>query len=413
VGAIMGPDWANLPWVPLLEALCQLDRPADLMRAGLVCRAWHAASAHNRPWRHLCFRDWRATALPQPEPAASSSSPSSFKELYAQLAREHGAYRHLYARTHDMWEAYETWLSAHAPRISLEPPAALQEIELLEAELGYSLPPEMKCALRMHNGQNWEGPGLLGGYSFYDHKVELRLIGVTIMRHVVSQFKRVPLHEWLSKSCPIAFSNRHKFVVVLMEDVEGQGRRGNVVVTTSDMNNTIVIAKDYTQYISSHLSKLQQGLYKVDPKSGGINLFPLPGARGVGVATTRNITVEAAPLFIEEMAELGRTANNYLWAYQIRMHMPSDCSARPCQLRSRRWEITDGNGNREVVEGQGVVGMFPVMEPGAFFQYESCCQLNTASGHMEGHFVMEDLETHESFEIVVPRFEFFRPEPIW
>jgi len=79
VGAIMGPDWANLPWVPLLEALCQLDRPADLMRAGLVCRAWHAASAHNRPWRHLCFRDWRATALPQPEPAASSSSPSSFK----------------------------------------------------------------------------------------------------------------------------------------------------------------------------------------------------------------------------------------------------------------------------------------------------------------------------------------------
>lgn len=54
-----GDGWAALPWVPLLEAFSLLDRPSHLARAGLVCRAWHAAATDNRVWRRLCQRDWR------------------------------------------------------------------------------------------------------------------------------------------------------------------------------------------------------------------------------------------------------------------------------------------------------------------------------------------------------------------
>lgn len=65
----------------------------------------------------------------------------------------------------------------------------------------------------------------------------------------------------------------------------------------------------------------------------GIDLFPLAGARGVGVASTRGITVEAAPMFIPEQSTPESTPPSYIWAYQIRMHMPNDCVARPSQAR--------------------------------------------------------------------------------
>jgi hypothetical protein len=65
---------------------------------------------------------------------------------------------------------------------------------------------------------------------------------------------------------------------------------------------------------------------------GQISLFPQPGARGVGVATTHGITVEAAPLFVPEKSSLASNPPSYFWAYQIRMYMPADCSARSSKV---------------------------------------------------------------------------------
>ena len=58
------------------------------------------------------------------------------------------------------------------------------------------------------------------------------------------------------------------------------------------------------------------------------------------------------------------------------------------QLQSRRWVITDGNGEVQVVEGPGVVGEQPVLEPGMAFEYTSYCPLTTTFGTMHGHYVM-------------------------
>jgi ApaG protein len=51
------------------------------------------------------------------------------------------------------------------------------------------------------------------------------------------------------------------------------------------------------------------------------------------------------------------------------------------------------------------------MYPGADFQYESCCPLQSSTGHMEGSFRMKRLD-NSSFDAIVPRFEFVVPTVI-
>lgn len=410
-----GDGWAALPWVPLLEAFSLLDRPSYLAHAGLVCRAWHAAATDNRVWRRLCQRDWRIRR-PFGASQANSAEGVDFKRLYGEMVQEHGEYRALYAGVSDMWEAYEKWLAAKLPQITLMPAATPEAVRQLEEVLGAELPLEMKCSLRIRNGQNLitNLSGLLGGYSFYDHRVEMQLLGVndirllsdTITRHVQND----PLFpQWLAKACPIARSRfMGKIVFVLLHDLEGHGSRGNVVACSEDYQHTFLLARDYTSYLSDHLANLTKGLYKLDEKCQ-INLFPQPGARGVGVATTHGITVETSPLFVPEKSSLRSDPPSYFWAYQIRMHMPADCSARSSQLKSRHWVITSADGQVQEVRGRGVIGLFPVMEPGAYFEYESCCPQPAPHGTMKGSFTMEYLDSHEEFEVVVPEFEFFLP----
>jgi uncharacterized protein affecting Mg2+/Co2+ transport/cell wall assembly regulator SMI1 len=330
------------------------------------------------------------------------------------MVQEHGEYRALYAPTSDMWEAYERWLTTHAPLITLTPAATSEGVSQLEEVLAAELPLDMKCALRIRNGQSLNRlPGLLGGYSFYDHRVEMQLLGVSEMRLFSESITRhvrddPQFPRWLTKVCPVARSrSMGKIVFVLMQDLEGHGSRGNVIANSEDYKHTFLLAQNYTSFLTEHLANLVNGVYKVN--KGQISLFPQPGARGVGVATTHGITVEAAPLFVPEKSSLASNPPSYFWAYQIRMYMPADCSARSSQLKSRHWVITSGDGQVQDVRGRGVIGLYPVMEPGAYFEYESCCPQPTPRGTMRGSFIMEYQDSHEEFEVVVPEFEFFLP----
>ena len=60
-------------------------------------------------------------------------------------------------------------------------------------------------------------------------------------------------------------------------------------------------------------------------------------------------------------------------------------------------------GDQEV-EGEGVVGVQPRLEPGEVHEYESYCVLRSPEGHMEGYYelVRDDGAT---FRAEIPRFE--------
>lgn len=46
-------------------------------------------------------------------------------------------------------------------------------------------------------------------------------------------------------------------------------------------------------------------------------------------------------------------------------------SSSTVTIKGRKWVVTDSDGQRLVVEGDGVVGEFPRLEPGEHFSYNS------------------------------------------
>jgi len=79
------------------------------------------------------------------------------------------------------------------------------------------------------------------------------------------------------------------------------------------------------------------------------------------------------------------------------------------QLLRRHWLITDSLGAQREVEGKGVIGLQPVLEPGDIHTYDSWCPLATAIGQMEGSFLMLNADTQLTFKAKVPRFHLVSP----
>lgn len=60
----------------------------------------------------------------------------------------------------------------------------------------------------------------------------------------------------------------------------------------------------------------------------------------------------------------------------------------PVQLFNRYWLITDANGKKVEVQGSGVVGEQPIIQPNEDYTYTSGCVLETEVGTMEGYYQM-------------------------
>ncbi|MDI7775442.1 Co2+/Mg2+ efflux protein ApaG [Asticcacaulis sp. EMRT-3] len=98
--------------------------------------------------------------------------------------------------------------------------------------------------------------------------------------------------------------------------------------------------------------------------------------------------------------------DRYVWAYHITMeNLGSDTA----QLKTRHWTITDGRGHVEHVDGPGVVGETPVLQPGESFTYTSGCPLTTDSGMMCGHYVFEDAKGAQRM-VEIPAFSLDLPD---
>ena len=120
-------------------------------------------------------------------------------------------------------------------------------------------------------------------------------------------------------------------------------------------------------------------------------------------ATTDGVTVRVSVSYLPEQSEPER--GRWFWAYHLRLENEG---ADTVQLLTRHWVITDGRGARHSVEGEGVVGEQPVIEPGASFDYVSGCPLATPSGAMHGNYRMVR-EDGAIFDVEIPRFSLFAP----
>ncbi|RZK43912.1 MAG: Co2+/Mg2+ efflux protein ApaG [Pedobacter sp.] len=105
--------------------------------------------------------------------------------------------------------------------------------------------------------------------------------------------------------------------------------------------------------------------------------------------------------------EYSNSANeHFMFAYRIVIQNLSDFSI---QLMRRKWLIFDSNGTQREVEGEGVVGVQPIIEPGQSYQYVSGCNLKTEIGSMKGEYEMLRLNAETTFPVEIPEFQLIVP----
>jgi len=121
-------------------------------------------------------------------------------------------------------------------------------------------------------------------------------------------------------------------------------------------------------------------------------------------ATTAGIGIDVRVYYLDDQSQPQN--GRFVWAYRVRI---SNTTAAAVQLLRRTWRITDGHGQVTVVEGDGVIGQQPVLEPGTSFEYSSGTPLPTPSGFMTGTYHMVRLQTGENFDVAIPIFSLDSP----
>lgn len=97
---------------------------------------------------------------------------------------------------------------------------------------------------------------------------------------------------------------------------------------------------------------------------------------------------------------------HYAFGYTITIE---NQSKNAVQLTSRHWKIFDSLNDMETLDGEGVIGKKPVIEPGQSHTYNSGCLLTSPIGAMKGHYNMVTMDNDVKFRVYIPTFKFSAP----
>lgn len=120
--------------------------------------------------------------------------------------------------------------------------------------------------------------------------------------------------------------------------------------------------------------------------------------------TTQGIKVSVEPFYLPK--ESFPSQHRYVHAYRITIDNRSEHTV---QLLRRHWYIMESNGLLREVEGEGVVGLRPILQPNEKHTYTSWCPMMTDVGKMYGSFKMQNLVTSDFFQVGVPEFKLIPP----
>ncbi len=120
--------------------------------------------------------------------------------------------------------------------------------------------------------------------------------------------------------------------------------------------------------------------------------------------TTNGIKVSVETQYLPEHSN--PRGQKFIFGYHITIENGSNTIVK---LLRRHWFITDSNGTLREVEGEGVVGRQPVLQPGDSHEYLSFCNLFSEIGKMRGTYTMLRMDTNTFFEVEIPEFQMFAP----
>jgi ApaG protein len=96
----------------------------------------------------------------------------------------------------------------------------------------------------------------------------------------------------------------------------------------------------------------------------------------------------------------------FMFAYRVTIE---NNNSFPVQLLRRHWFIQDSNTEQREVEGEGVIGVQPVIAPQSQYQYISGCNLKSELGQMFGTYLMVNVHSREQFSVKIPVFQMEAP----
>jgi ApaG protein len=120
--------------------------------------------------------------------------------------------------------------------------------------------------------------------------------------------------------------------------------------------------------------------------------------------TTQGVKVTVTTNYLPDYSSPAQ--QHFVFAYKIHIENNSEFTVK---LLRRHWFIHDSNGVVREVEGEGVVGQQPVLEPGESHEYVSGCNLKSGIGKMRGTYLMERLVDGRQFQVVIPEFVLIVP----
>lgn len=122
------------------------------------------------------------------------------------------------------------------------------------------------------------------------------------------------------------------------------------------------------------------------------------------------LTTKGIRIGVESRFQPGQSfphRHEYLHVYTIHI---KNYNEYPVQLLTRHWDITEADGTIKTVDGDGVVGEQPLIEPGGLHAYSSFSVLRFPIGKMSGYYTMVRIDTGEFFNVDIPEFKLVMPD---
>ncbi len=115
---------------------------------------------------------------------------------------------------------------------------------------------------------------------------------------------------------------------------------------------------------------------------------------------TRGIKISVETKF--EGSFLKQNILNHAFIYFITIE---NQSKNVVQLLSRHWKIHEAINRSQFINGVGIVGKKPVLNPGESHIYQSGSLITSTMGSMSGTFIMINFTTARKFNVEIPYFK--------
>ncbi|KAM7465275.1 hypothetical protein LguiB_012837 [Lonicera macranthoides] len=392
--------------------------PNDTAAVACVSKRFRVYASDDSHWSKFCADDLHLSSPQNP----NGNPTNSFKEAYQTWRDSFHMYPwSLVKRVKRCWGRLQSWLAVNFPEAlgTLRKGASEDEINELEKCLKVKLPLPTRVIYRFCDGQevpsielidHMRGAslGLIGGYCFYDHMVNVFLLP---LKHVMVETGYIVRR--------LGFSSRVEYIVVASSFTSGEKifflncANGQLYVGTRNLTtnkemvpcvpNSLLRSVHVSQggeqqdamllWLEEHGRRLETGFIKLREENKFRSICQFPEQASLcSTAVTNGVQVRASALFVPEYSAIQHELEIY-FSYSIRMSLlPEGCIVNgmpfgTCQLYWRRWLIRANDDVLSDVNGEAVIGKFPLLRPGEKeFVYQSCTPLPVSSGSVEGSF---------------------------